>query len=194
MKIYKLTCLKTKQIYIGQTSKTLHRRLGMHKWFSKQERAKNLKLYKAINEFGIENFSIELLEEVDIENANQRELYWINFYNSVEKGLNTKGTIGKSGGDTLTNNPNMKEISRKISNSKKGSKNPNSSKVKMIDLETGEEKIFDAIVDCRDYLGLPKERHDIISKRCFGRIKTPYKGRYKFEYVTKDQTTIENIS
>lgn len=194
MKIYKMICLKTKEVYIGQTSKTLQERLNMHKWFSKQERAKKLKLYKAINEFGIENFSIELLEDVNVVNADQRELYWINFYNSVEKGLNTKGTAGKSGGDTLTNNPNIKDISKKLSDSKKSSKNPNSTKVRMIDLQTGEEKIFDAIVDYRDYLGLPKERHDIISKRCFGRIKSPYKGRYKFEYVTKDQTTIENIS
>lgn len=194
MKIYKLTCLKNQKVYIGQTSHDLQERLKMHKWFSKQERAKGLKIYKAINEFGIENFSIELLEEVNKEEANQREVYWINFYNSVEEGLNTKGSLGKSGGDTLTNNPNMKEISKKISDSKKGGKNPNATKVKMTDLETGEEKIFDAISICRDYLNLPKERHDIISKRCFGRIKTPYKGRYKFEYVTEDQTTIENIS
>lgn len=74
--IYKTTNKLNGKIYIGQkkSEKFLHEKyLGSGKI-----------LHQAILENGKENFSIELLEECDTsEQLNEREIYWISFYNST---------------------------------------------------------------------------------------------------------------
>jgi len=44
-------------------------------------------LYYAFDKYGIENFSFEVLE-YQIENYNEREQYWIRYYDSFENGYN----------------------------------------------------------------------------------------------------------
>ena len=54
-------------------------------------------LYSAMNRYGIEHFSIELIEECPEEEASLREQYWISFYKSYTEGYNaTLGGDGKS--------------------------------------------------------------------------------------------------
>lgn len=49
-----------------------------------------------MNKYGIENFHIELIEECSINEVNEREIYWIERYNSFKEGYNaTKGGDGK---------------------------------------------------------------------------------------------------
>ena len=49
-------------------------------------------LYKAMTADGVENFSFEVLEECDRSELNNRETYWIDFYNTTIFGYNmTKG-------------------------------------------------------------------------------------------------------
>lgn len=49
-------------------------------------------IVKAIKKYGKENFIIELIEEVRTEDLDNREKYWISYYNSYEEGYNcTKG-------------------------------------------------------------------------------------------------------
>jgi len=45
-------------------------------------------LYKAIRKYGLENFIFEILEKCEIENLDDREIYWINYYNSYINGYN----------------------------------------------------------------------------------------------------------
>lgn len=45
-------------------------------------------LYIAIKEEGLENFIFEVIEECDKEELDDREKYWINYYNSLEMGYN----------------------------------------------------------------------------------------------------------
>ena len=40
-------------------------------------------LHKAFRKYGINNFNIEQIEEIDNSLLNDREIYWINFYNSM---------------------------------------------------------------------------------------------------------------
>lgn len=46
-------------------------------------------LRKAINKYGIENFKVELIEEVigDKNSLNEREMFWISYYNAVESDM-----------------------------------------------------------------------------------------------------------
>lgn len=87
--IYKIENLINHKIYIGQ-SNNLQRREKEH--FSTKNRYSSSKIDKAIIEFGPENFSFEILEECKIEELNDRERYWIQYYDSFNFGYNqTKG-------------------------------------------------------------------------------------------------------
>lgn len=84
--IYKITNCINNMIYIGQ-SNDIDRRWQEHKRPSKIINPTN-KLYLAFKEFGIENFSFEVIEECDLTQLNEREQYWIEYYDSYEKGYN----------------------------------------------------------------------------------------------------------
>ena len=92
--IYKITNNINDKIYIGQTNHTLTERLHQHYLDSRKPHRKHRPLYQAINKYGIENFSIELIEETN--NPLEREIYWIEYYGSFKNGYNaTMGGNGK---------------------------------------------------------------------------------------------------
>lgn len=83
--IYKITNLINGKCYIGQTTNS-KRRFSEHraKGYGNE---KNKILYYAFDKYGIENFSFEVIE-TQIENYNEREKYWIRYYDSFENGYN----------------------------------------------------------------------------------------------------------
>ena len=94
--IYKVTNNITGKVYIGQ-SKDIESRWDSHiKTGPKNyEKFKKNKFYNAIKEYGIENFSFEIIEETSEELLDERERYWIEYYNSYYDGYNgTKGGQG----------------------------------------------------------------------------------------------------
>lgn len=96
-KIYKITNNINGKIYIGKTETTISKRFKAHVNDSKRERCRHRPLYRAFNKYGIENFSIELIEETSSKDVNKREIFWIEYYNSYHFGYNaTKGADGKS--------------------------------------------------------------------------------------------------
>ena len=62
-KIYKIFNSVDDEIYVGSTCCNLSTRMAKHRYRAKEERSKNHKLYKKMNEIGQENFSIILLDE-----------------------------------------------------------------------------------------------------------------------------------
>lgn len=108
-------------------------------------------------------------------------MYWIRKYDAVNNGYNSNDNWGKIGGDTLTGHPNFEEISKKISVSKIGSKNPNAKRVRAVNVISEEFTIYNSFSECQLDLNIP--RHDIISKRCRGIIKKPYNNIWMFEYI-----------
>lgn len=89
--IYKITNIKTDQVYIGSTTNYKQRERD-HKCNFKNKRKKS-KLYQAMERYGYENFKMELIEEVERDKMLERETYYIKKYNSVENGYNTKYRI-----------------------------------------------------------------------------------------------------
>ena len=85
--IYKITNSITGQVYIGQ-SVSIEERWNTHKRLSQLPNENN-KLYQSIKEYGLNNFVFEVIEECPTEELNEKEIYWIDFYNSVKMGLNT---------------------------------------------------------------------------------------------------------
>ena len=82
--IYKITNLINNKIYIGQTSRTVDIRWQEHQRNMCDDKYKNITLYKAFNKYGINNFDIKIIEEVDNSLLNEREEYWIRTYNSYK--------------------------------------------------------------------------------------------------------------
>lgn len=114
MIIYKITNKLNGKSYIGQTTQTLSQRWYQHKYNSKD---KDTKLARAIRKYGISNFSISTIYETDnYEDLNKMEEIFISQYNTTKKGYNIR-----TGG---ANSPRSEETKRKLSESRKGKKNP----------------------------------------------------------------------
>lgn len=92
--IYKITNKVNDKVYIGQTRYTVESRWRQHlKNFNIEHRQQPL--YCAFAKHGIENFNIEVVEEVPIEKLDEREIYWIAYYDSFKNGYNA--TLGGHG-------------------------------------------------------------------------------------------------
>lgn len=89
--IYKITCVENNKTYIGK-SVDIANRWSEHIKSSLEigTIAKN-QLYTLMKEKGAENFTFELLEEVNKDKLLERESYWIKFYETDSYGLNMKG-------------------------------------------------------------------------------------------------------
>ena len=92
--IYKITNLITDECYIGQ-SNDIYRRWSDHcKCGLGIDTPVGNKLYKAIQEYGLENFTFELLIECSQDELNEKEKYFIELYQADTFGYNsTKGNI-----------------------------------------------------------------------------------------------------
>ena len=88
--IYKITRLKTGEIYVGKST-NVKDRWGQHlkTAFGVGTIAHSI-LHTTMEKDGVSEFTFELLEEVPKENLSAREKYWIEFYGSKEYGLNEK--------------------------------------------------------------------------------------------------------
>ena len=132
-KIYMYENIINHKRYIGQTCSSLAQRAGKN-----GIKYKNcIYFYKAIQKYGWDNFQSYILEQnLSLDQANQKEQYWIDYYQT--KDLN-KGYNLKNGG---SNGSLSEETKQKISNSLKGINNPHYGTGKKIRcINTGE--IFD---------------------------------------------------
>lgn len=86
--IYKITNQINGKVYIGQSVK-IKSRWKQHKQEAKSNR-RNTFLYNAMRKYGLDNFSFEVIEECEENQLNEREIYWISYYDSFnkEKGYN----------------------------------------------------------------------------------------------------------
>lgn len=92
--IYRIVNKVNGKSYIGKTEGTVEKRFKHHLADYKKEHFKDRPLYRALLKYGIENFGVETIEET--ENAVEREIYWIAFYDTFGKGYNaTRGGDGK---------------------------------------------------------------------------------------------------
>ena len=90
--IYKITNILDNRCYIGQSVDIYKRWCDHCKCGCGMDTPKNNKLYAAMLENGIENFTFELLEECPREELNKKETFYINLYESNDYGYNiTKG-------------------------------------------------------------------------------------------------------
>ena len=87
--IYKITNQKTKECYIGQAVDLASRWKDHAKCGLGIDTPIGNKLYKAMQEYGISNFSWEVLEICPKEQLDEKEKYYIELYQAKEFGYNT---------------------------------------------------------------------------------------------------------
>lgn len=198
--IYKATCLQSGKSYIGQTKKTLDERKREH------ERAKdNYAFHVAMRKYGVQAFIWEILEECSNDKLDEREIYWINHFDTYNKGYNL--TLGGDNATALINwiNSHKQESQANALNGLKYAQQYNqehkeehlnqlakarqkaikacSRKVHCIELDL----IFDSLSDAERWSQTPANpkgkrcAHQHISKVCKGQRKTA--GGYSWEYV-----------
>lgn len=91
--IYKITNKINNKVYIGQ-SIDIEKRWRAHIYRSTKEEYQEY-LYQAIRKYGINKFDFSIIEECSSDQLDEREQYWIEYYDSYKNGYNM--TIGGNG-------------------------------------------------------------------------------------------------
>ena len=82
MYIYKITNLLNNKVYIGQVyNKSIYDRFKRH--ISEAKPTSKSYIGRAIAKYGFENFQVEILDEVPIEELDCAEAFWIEYSNSM---------------------------------------------------------------------------------------------------------------
>lgn len=84
--IYQITS-PSNRIYIGQTVDWNRRLKEYHKSLAKTQ----TKLHRSIKKYGIESHKFEVIHECTYDKLNELEVYYIDLFDTVNKGLNAKG-------------------------------------------------------------------------------------------------------
>ena len=150
MYIYKITNIQNNKVYIGQTIRPIKDRFHRHL----NDAINNIldtHFARAIRKYGKDSFIIEEIDQAKNQiELNQKEQYWIRYYDSVKNGYNETDAITKCGGNTYMSKTNeeLEKIKEKIRQTKLGSKNPMAKKIKRTNIITNEVDIFDTIISC----------------------------------------------
>lgn len=95
--IYKITNQINGKIYVGQ-SINIEKRWRQHISDTKTHKDECY-IHRAMRKYGVENFSFEIIEKCSKEELNDREVYWIEYFDSTNR---EKGYNYGSGGNNFT--------------------------------------------------------------------------------------------
>ena len=87
------------KVYIGQTIQTLKHRLEGHMLKVNNMDFKDGTVHSDIHKYGLDNFMIYILKQCEFSKLNDRERYWINYYDGFNTGYNN--TRGGGGHNSL---------------------------------------------------------------------------------------------
>ena len=146
--IYMITCTITGDLYIGQTCTKITIRFQEHKTDAKGKKPYCIKLARAINKYGEENFVIEEIDRaITKQDTDLLEDFYILYADTIKHGYNLKrgGSHGKCSEETIKKMSEAKmgdkntffgkkhtdETKRKMGNKLKGRKHTEETKKKM---------------------------------------------------------------
>lgn len=143
--IYKIQNKINNKIYIGQ-SVDVYRRLKKHIWDIEKEN--NSVLRRAFKKYGIENFTYEIIEECDVDQLDEKEIYYIKLYNSYVGFDNANGYNLNLGGGSNRGWCPSSEYRENIRNANLRGKSHFARKTVCDGI------IFDCAKDCAEYFNI----------------------------------------
>lgn len=206
--IYCITNTINNKRYVGKTTQTLEERFKEHIKSSRKERCSKRPLYDAMSKYGIENFIIEELEQVEDETKlDEREIYWIqelqtygsNGYNATKGGDGTILYDYNEIVDLYNLGYSILDIANKLHCDRstitqvlksKGIRSRRNSKIILqFDLAGNFIQQFDLIGDAVEWVrsnGLSSSNriNDSITSCCRGKIKSSYGYVWKYVSIT----------
>jgi len=209
--IYKITNTKNNKCYIGQTIKQPNVRWYQHKYYSRKGVRYKSKLYSAIQKYGIDCFTFEVIEEIENELLNEKEQFFILLFDSFNKGYNnTIGGEGNKGGKRKKKCEDIvpklyKELksTEKVANylkisritvrnilkekglfvpQKKNSFDYKQVEVVQYSLDLTLINIFPSLTEACKSIGLTNKNASELSKCCKGKRKTAYGFIWKYKH------------
>ena len=182
MQIYKTTNLINGRFYIGKQIDDDIEYLGS---------GKILRL--AIKKYGKDNFKKEILEICNSDELDEREKYWINYYNAADGNDGYNITTGGNGGDVMRNNPDRDIIREKISNTLKCHSVSEETRIKMSNSKKG-KKFSESHKSAlsKNHVGMTGKKHSdetkkILSEKNKGK-KMPEDSKLKISAALKGMT------
>jgi group I intron endonuclease len=144
--IYKIKNNKNNKIYIG-SSINIESREYKHFWMLRKNIHDNSYLQHSFNKFGEECFSFEIIELCSYDELIFKENHYINVYKSniPEFGYNL-ATVNDFRRNTYNNEVKVKLSKHNLN------KFGNFNKFSLINIETGDEFVFESLVEGADYL------------------------------------------
>lgn len=137
MIIYKVTNNMNGKIYIGLTTQTFLRRKREHIRKAIKCNSK-LIFHNALRKYGEDNFTWDIIDSAETqEELNEKEIYWIDFYNSNIYAKNSNGYNLTFGGGGTSGLKLSEETKKKMSESRKGQKRDDEFKRRMSKLHKG---------------------------------------------------------
>ena len=144
--IYKIENLIDGKTYIG-SSVNLESREYKYFWMLERGSHDNIHLQNSYNKFGKVNFKFTIIEECENSLLIQKENHYINFY----KSSNQKFGYNMASVNEFRRNTFNDEVKMKLSKYNMV-KNGNIGKFSLINIKTGEEHIFETLVEGANYL------------------------------------------
>lgn len=141
--VYSVFCVKSGKYYIGQTIKSLKHRWNTHKNMT----SCCVKLRNAIKKHGVDSFELSILFQTNVRfELNEAEIYWINFFDSIQNGYNIKAG-GSRGEHSIESRLKMSashqnrslETRKKMSDARKGKTLSKQAKQKLSNFRTGKK-------------------------------------------------------
>lgn len=193
MFIYKITNTINKKIYIGQVyNKSVQDRFERH---IREVNPKHpIILDRAIYKYGKENFVCEQIDSANsLEELNQKEKYWIKYYNSTNRNIGYNLTDGGDGGNTYKYKSveEMNDIKNKISIANSGKNNGQSKQIKALNVNTKELIHFDTLTSALQYFN-HKHKETIIS-RCEKQVLILWRNEWTFAYENEDFMPLDSL-
>ena len=116
MLIYKIENMINGKVYIGQTIKSLNKRISCYKQHVKKKNKNNQYIIRAMRKYGFENFKFIVIDKTENqEQLDEKEIMWIKIYNSTVKGIGYNLEKGGNGSGKMAD-----ETRQKLSKTNKG--------------------------------------------------------------------------
>ena len=174
--IYSITNILNGKRYIDQTYNFKYRWMR-HRSYLKHNSEHNAHLQNAWNKYGSNNFRFEIIEKCPFEKLDEREIYWINYFDSKNSGYNfADGGLGCKG---------YKHSDEEIM---KMRLIQNPEPIAMFDLKGNYIRTFVSAGEASDYLG--KNSSSGIKRCC---EKDKYKKAYGYIWIYEKDYKSGNI-